>query len=248
MSEVSTTSTNIAAASRIASRGFQAPSSSLLAGASAVIVCTSSTGRRGDSGPWHDRAYHWFLPRRGRRMHAGLRPQATAGAGILERGVEGSRLGRGERAQRGPYAARPGRHAALSTCFAAAMNWPLASSAARSAARRAPAASSGGRRAPARTTSGNAAAMPDTVPIAPRATPAGMSGSLPMRTGSPSSRYGSTRSKGDSLTFSPARLSTDSRDAPDDLDRQRIARSRRERVAVERQRGAARGPRPRNAR
>ena len=52
--------------------------------------------------------------------------------------------------------------------------------------------------------------MPDTVPIAPRASPSAMSGSLPISTGRPSSRYGSTRSNGASLTLSPARLSTDS--------------------------------------
>ena len=53
--------------------------------------------------------------------------------------------------------------------------------------------------------------MPETVPIAPPARPAGISGSFPISTGRPSSRYGATRSKGDSLTFRPARLSTDSR-------------------------------------
>ncbi len=93
-------------------------------------------------------------------------------------------------------------------CFAAAMNWPLASIAERTEVRRGAAPFVGSSNA-ARTTSGKAAAMPDTAPIAPRARPAGMSGSLPMRTGSPSSRYGSTRSNADSLTFNPARLSTD---------------------------------------
>ena len=67
--------------------------------------------------------------------------------------------------------------------------------------------SCGSRRNTPTPSSGNEAAMPDTVPSAPAAIPAGMSGSLPMSTGSPSSRYGATFSNGDSLTFRPARLS-----------------------------------------
>src|SRR5215204_1098162 len=52
--------------------------------------------------------------------------------------------------------------------------------------------------------SGKAAARPETLPAAPRSTPASTSDSAPMNTSSPSRRYGSTASSGWFETLSPA--------------------------------------------